>query len=274
LRATNTYVGVYATDTFDITSQLSVTAGGRFNFAQINLADQTGQTPDLNGNNQFQRLNPVIGFTYKLTPALTAYAGYSEANRAPTPLELGCASPTTPCMIDNFLIADPPLQQVVAHTYEAGFRGRLTTADAKGQLNWSLGAFHTLSTNDIINVASPAIQGFGFFQNAGSTLRQGIEAKVDYKWDRWTAYANYTFIDATYRSALTISSPNNPNADVNGNIFVVPGDHIPAIPAHRFKAGAEYNITDAWKIGADVNVVGIHSRRLQPVRQSPRLLGR
>jgi iron complex outermembrane recepter protein len=256
LRATNTYVGVYATDTFDITSQLSVTAGGRFNYAQINLADQTGQTPELNGNNQFQRLNPVIGFTYKLTPALTAYAGYSEANRAPTPLELGCASPTTPCMIDNFLIADPPLQQVVAHTFEAGFRGRLTTADAKGQLNWSLGAFHTLSTNDIINVASPAIQGFGFFQNAGSTLRQGIEAKLDYKWDRWTAYANYTFVDATYRSALTISSPDNPNADADGNIFVVPGNHIPAIPAHRFKAGAEYNITDAWKIGADVNVVG------------------
>jgi len=256
LRTTNTYVGVYATDTFDITSQLSVTAGGRFNYAQINLADQTGQTPELNGNNQFQRLNPVIGFTYKLTPDLTAYAGYSEANRAPTPLELGCASPTTPCMIDNFLIADPPLQQVVAHTYEAGLRGKVTTPGAKGQLNWSLGVFHTLSTNDIINVASPAIQGFGFFQNAGNTLRKGIEAKVNYKWDRWTAYANYTFIDATYRSALTISSPDNPFADADGNIFVVPGNHIPGIPAHRFKAGAEYNVTDAWKIGADLYVVG------------------
>jgi iron complex outermembrane receptor protein len=219
------------------------------------LADQTGQTPELNGNNQFQRLNPVIGFTYKLTPDLTAYAGYSEANRAPTPLELGCASPTTPCMIDNFLIADPPLQQVVAHTYEAGLRGKFTTADAKGQLNWSLGVFHTLSSNDIINVASPAIQGFGFFQNSGNTLRKGIEAKVNYKWDRLTAYANYTFIDATYRSALTISSPDNPNA-VDGNIFVVPGNHIPGIPAHRFKAGAEYNVTDPWKIGADLYVVG------------------
>jgi iron complex outermembrane recepter protein len=256
LRATNTYVGVYATDTFDITAKLSVTAGARFNFAQINLADQTGLNPDLNGNNQFQRLNPVIGFTYKLTSDLTAYAGYSEANRAPTPLELGCASPTTPCMIDNFLIADPPLQQVVAHTYEAGLRGKFTTPDAKGQLNWSLGVFHTLSTNDIINVASPAIQGFGFFQNAGNTLRRGIEAKVDYKWDRWTAYANYTFIDATYRTALTISSPDNPAADADGNIFVVPGNHIPGIPAHRFKAGAEYNVTDAWKIGADLYVVG------------------
>ena len=256
LRATNTYVGIYATDTFDITSKLSVTAGGRFNIAQINLQDETGQSPLLNGSDRFQRLNPVIGATYKLTSALTAYAGYSEANRAPTPLELGCSSPTNPCMIDNFLIADPPLKQVVAHTYEAGLRGRFTAPNNKGQLTWSLGVFHTLSSDDIINVASPAIQGFGFFQNAGKTLRQGIEAKANYQWDRWTAYANYTFVDATYRTPLTISSPNNPAADADGNIFVVPGDRIPGIPAHRFKAGAEYNITDPWKLGADLNVVG------------------
>jgi iron complex outermembrane recepter protein len=97
---------------------------------------------------------------------------------------------------------------------------------------------------------------FGYFQNAAKTLRQGVEAKVAYKWERWNAYANYTFVDATYQNALTISSPNDPAADANGNIFVVPGDHIPAIPAHRFKAGAEYAVTDAWKVGADLNVTG------------------
>jgi hypothetical protein len=35
-----------------------------------------------------------------------------------------------------------------------------------------------------------------------------------------------------------------------------PGDHIPAIPAHPFKTGAEFTIADAWKFGDDVNVVG------------------
>ena len=73
---------------------------------------------------------------------------------------------------------------------------------------------------------------------------------------RWSAYANYTFVDATYQSAITLQSPNNPAADVNGNILVTPGDHIPGIPAQRFKAGAEYAVTDRWKIGADLNVVG------------------
>jgi Asp-tRNA(Asn)/Glu-tRNA(Gln) amidotransferase A subunit family amidase len=35
---------------------------------------------------------------------------YSEANRAPTPLELGFADPARSCLIDNFLIWDPPLK--------------------------------------------------------------------------------------------------------------------------------------------------------------------
>ena len=45
-------------------------------------------------------------------------------NRAPTPLELGCADPNNPCIIDNFLSSDPKLKQVVGQTFEVGFRGQ------------------------------------------------------------------------------------------------------------------------------------------------------
>src|SRR6266568_5133206 len=253
LLATTRYTGIYATDTLDVTAKLAVTAGGRFNIAQIRLEDEIGTA--LNGNERFSRFNPVIGATYKIAPELTAYAGYSEANRAPTPLELGCADPTRPCLIDNFLVSDPHLKQVVSHTYEAGLRGRLDFGEGNGRLNWSLGLFRTGNTDDIINIASP-IAGHGFFQNGGKTRREGLEASASYKQERWTAYANYTFIDATFQSRLSLSSPNNPAADANGNIFVVPGDRIPAVPQHRFKAGAEYAVTEPWKIGADLNVVG------------------
>ena len=189
---------------------------------QIDLQDTTGNSPLLNSSNQFQRFNPVVGLTYRVTPNLTAYAGYSEANRAPTPLELGCADPQTPCQIDNFLIADPPLKQVVSHTVEAGLRGELSggagplaamarkaepVADNGWRLRWGIGLFRTENTDDIINVASEFVPNFGYFKNAGTTLRQGVEAKVDLSWDRWTAYANYTFIDATFQSALIDQRP-------------------------------------------------------------------
>jgi iron complex outermembrane receptor protein len=278
LHATNTYLGVYATDTFDVTNRLSVTAGGRFNLAQIDLQDQTGTNPLLDSSNRFQRFNPVIGATYKITPNLTAYAGYSEANRAPTPLELGCSDPNHPCIIDSFLVADPPLKQMVSHSVEAGLRGGYGKDAKTGQLTWTLGAFHTLSDDDIIEVASPlGVNNFGFFQNAGTTLRQGIEAKMNYSANRWNVYANYTFVDATYQSAITLSSPNNPNALTDPNngdvqfVNVKPGDHIPGIPAHRFKAGVDYNLTDAWKVGADLNMVGSQYLVHDDTNQSPKV---
>jgi len=269
--ATDTYVGIYANNTFDVTSRLSVTAGGRYNFAQINLQDQTGTNPQLDSSNQFQRFNPVVGATYKLTPNLTGYAGYSEANRAPTPLELGCSDPAHPCIIDNFLTADPPLKQVIAHTIEVGLRASYGAASDKDRLAWGLGIFRTENTDDILNIASAAVQGFGFFQNAGTTLRQGIEAKVNYRHERWNAYVNYAFVDATYRHSLTLSLPNNPAVDINGSIFVRPGDHIPGIPANRFKAGVEYVVTDRWKVGADLNVVGSQYLIHDDSNQNPRV---
>jgi iron complex outermembrane receptor protein len=254
LGATTLYTGLYATDTFDVTPRLSVTAGARFNDAQIILTDELGNDAALNGTHDYNRINPTIGAAYKLTPNVTLYGGYAEANRAPTPLELGCSDPLRPCLIDNDLVGDPDLKQVVSHTFEGGLRGHFDIAS--GLFNWSVGAYHALNVNDIINVASP-IPGHEYFQNGGSTLRQGVEAAASYKHDRWTAYANFTSVDATFRNALTLSSPNNPFADpTTGTINVVPGDHLTGIPDFRFKAGAEYRISDPWKLGADINVVG------------------
>jgi iron complex outermembrane recepter protein len=253
LGATTRYTGIYATDTFDITNRLSITAGGRFNFAQIDLSDELGNNDLLNGDHGYSHFNPMIGATYKITPNVTLYGGYAVANRAPTPLELGCSDPVRPCLIDNALVGDPALRQVVTYTNEAGLRGQFNIA--KGQLSWTVGAFHAVNTNDILNVASP-LPGHEFFQNAGDTLRQGIEANVSYKQDRWNIYANYTYVNATFLNKLVLSSPFNPFADVNGNIYVVPGDHLPAIPDFRFKAGIEYQITDPWKLGADLNIIG------------------
>lgn len=253
LRTKNIYSGVYALDTFDVTQRLSVTAGGRFNHANIKLEDQLGTA--LNGEHNFARLNPIFGATYKVTPSLTAYAGYSEANRAPTPLELACSDPARPCIIATFLVSDPPLKQVVSRTVEAGFRGKHEFAPQIGTLDWKLGAFRTANHDDILAIPSPVVQGFGYFQNVGQTLRQGIEAQANLRSSKFHAYASYAYIDATFRNPILLGS-NSPFADGDGNLQVMPGNRIPAIPRHRFKAGFDYFVTDAFKVGADALVVG------------------
>ena len=264
------YTGVYATDTLDVTSRLAVSFGGRFNVAQIGLRDTLGNNNGLNGDHVYSRFNPVIGTTFKIAPNVTAYGGYSEANRAPTPLELGCSDPLRPCLLDNALVGDPPLKQVVSHTYEAGLRGHLGSDAKRALLNWNLGIFRAKNTDDIINVASP-IPGHQYFQNGGETLRRGIEAGLSYQWDRWNVFTSYSFVGAIFLSPLILSAPNNPFADANGRIFVAPGDHIPAVPDYRAKAGVDYKITDAWKLGADLNMVGSQYLVGDQSNQSPKV---
>jgi iron complex outermembrane recepter protein len=268
LDAETTYYGLYATDTFDVTPRLSATLGARLNVATIEMSDELGTSPGLNGSYTYQRLNPVTGLAYKIMPGLSAYGGYSEANRAPTPLELGCSNPNQPCLIEGFLVSDPPLQQVVARTVEGGLRGDTTIGD--GKVVWKAGLFRTSSTNDIINVAS-VIAGRGVFQNVPATRRQGVEAGVEYHAPKWLLFANYSYTDATYQFSGSLSSPNNPMADANGDIFVMPGDKIPGIPLHQFKTGAEYAATEAWKIGADLVVVGSQYYVGDDSNQNPKL---
>jgi iron complex outermembrane recepter protein len=270
LRSTNDYFGLYATDTFDLSEALAVTASGRFNHAEIRLQDRIGNA--LNGENRYSRFNPALGATYKLGSALTAYAGYSEANRAPTPSELGCADPARPCLLANFVISDPPLKQVVAHTYEAGLRGGFPLGQMEeggGRLDWNIGLFRTDLSDDIINVAS-SFPGRAFFQNAGDTRRHGIEAGLTYRSERWLVQAGYSLVDATFESALTLLSPNNPAA-TDGVINVRPGDHLPLVPQHRFKAGAEYKPAPAWILGADLVVAGDQFLRGDEANQNPKI---
>jgi len=268
LRATNQYTGLYALDTFDVTRAFSITAGGRFNVANINLQDQIGTA--LNGSDTYTRFNPIIGGTYKITSGLTAYAGYSEANRAPTPLELGCADPANPCIIASFLVSDPPLKQVVSHTVEAGLRG---TQELKfGTLGWKLGGFRADNSDDILAIPSPVLQGFGYFQNVGSTRRQGIEVEATLRSNKMQFYASYTFVDARFLDALQVGS-NSPFADANGNIQILPGNQIPAIPRNRIKAGFDYAVTDAFKVGGDALFIGSQYFVGDQSNQYPKLPG-
>jgi outer membrane receptor protein involved in Fe transport len=268
LRTTNQYSGLYALDTFDVTNAFSITGGGRFNLANISLQDQIGTS--LNGSDTYTRFNPIIGGTYKITPDLTAYAGYSEANRAPTPLELGCADPAHPCIIAAFLVSDPPLKQVVSRTVEAGLRGSRELNI--GTLGWKLGGFRADNSDDILAIPSPVLQGFGYFQNVGSTRRQGIEAEANLKSATLQLYASYALVDARFLDALQVGS-NSPFADANGNVQILPGNRIPAIPRNRIKAGFDYSVNDAFKVGGDMLYVSSQYFVGDESNQAPRLPG-
>ncbi|ACA15214.1 TonB-dependent receptor [Methylobacterium sp. 4-46] len=248
----NLYMGLYALDTFDLTEQLSLTAGARLNFARIATRDLTGFSPDVTGTHYYTRVNPVAGLTYRVAPWLSLYGGYSESNRAPTPLELACANPNRPCLLPNSLVADPPLKQVEAQTYEAGLRGAVPDFYEGGLLSYKLGLFRTDLTHDILQVAVPGNAARGYYVNVPATRRQGVEVAAEYAAERVSLYANYALIDATFQFQGELSSPNNPLASGDGLIRVRPGNKVPLVPEHQIKAGFEVAVTPEWRLGMNV----------------------
>ena len=99
---------------------------------------------------------------------------------------------------------------MVAKSFELGASG----SHERGlwTIDWLFAGYRTSNVNDIQFVASD-IRGRAFFRNIGQTRRQGFEATVKAVVGRWQLSASYSFIDATYRSPVTFSSPSNPEAD-------------------------------------------------------------
>ncbi len=249
---------LYAADTLTLTKSLTLTLSGRYNRTGIDNADQlppdpTGARGSLNGNYTFDRFNPAVGITYTPLRFASFYFSYSEASRAPTAIELGCADPNAPCNLPNALVSDPPLKQVVTRTFEAGVRSA-----QESNLRWSAGWFRGVNHNDLLFVASRQT-GFGYFTNFGQTMRQGAEISVTGRLRHLILGGNYTFLDAAYQSPQILNggsnSTNDGGAGLDGNIAIHPGDQIPLMPRNIFKAYADYQITP--KLSADLDFVAV-----------------
>jgi iron complex outermembrane receptor protein len=238
---TETY-GFYLSDSFSLTDKLTATLAGRYNHVSITMKNQyIGEDGEdkLSSKHSYERFNPSAGLTYQIFDHLGVYGSYGESSRVPTPMELSCADPNDPCRLPNAFVSDPPLDQVVAKTWEGGFRGDFNKLIGKGDTKWNLGYFHTTNHDDIIFHRSGDSISEGFFSNVGQTRRYGVEAGVNSlipalfsTIDDWNFSANYTYLNARYLDSFLIQNPlNNDQAAV-----VERGDKIPGIPEHIFKA--------------------------------------
>jgi len=249
---------VYATDTVTL-NRLVLTASGRFNRTVIDNRDLIlpSGSGSLTGRHVFTRFNPAAGATFRIAPGTTLYGSYSEGNRAPTSIELGCADPENPCKLPNAMAGDPPLEQVVTRTMEAGLRGNA----AENLVSWNLGWFRANNTNDILFVASPQT-GFGYFKNFGRTRRQGLEASVNGRIRRRTTLGvNYTFMNASFESQEMVNGESNSRNDggqgLEGLIQINRANTIPLSPQHTLKAYASIQATQ--KLALDLGMVGVSS---------------
>ncbi|MDF3036245.1 MAG: tonB dependent receptor family protein, partial [Paucimonas sp.] len=244
-RTTSRYRGLFLFDTWSISPAWNATVSGRYNQARVTIADQSGTAPELNGSHRFSRFNPAVGINFNPSRSFTAYAGYNEGMRAPTPIELTCADPEAPCKLPNNFLADPPLKKIVSKTMEIGARGKQA-----GGWSWSTAAYRTDLHDDIqfIN-SSGGASNAGYFQNVGRTRREGIELSSAWKQNSVGLSAHYSYIRASYLSAFSAPAEANTSADEDGAIDILPGNRIPGIPRHAFKLRLDVDVSDRWSLG-------------------------
>ncbi len=254
---TNTW-SLLATDTYTILPSLNLIVSGRYNNTTVKTTDRINPVPpNLDGDFNYTKFNPAGGITYSPFETLNVFGGWSQGNRVPTPIELGCADPANPCTLPAGLASDPFLNQVVAQTWEIGARGMIVN-----NIRWNAALFQTNNTNDILFVGTTT--SAGFFTNYGRTRRQGLEIGFSGNHSRFNWAFNYSYINATFQSSACLLSENNSSrgtspactdpATGTGDdlIRVSSGDQIPGIPQNQFRMTGEYRVLDNWWIGGTI----------------------
>jgi iron complex outermembrane receptor protein len=255
LRGTTRTASLFITDTYALTKNLHLTGSARYNMSRVTTHDELNPNPpNLDGDHSYKKLNPAFGLTWQMVPALNAYAGFSQGNRVPTPIELGCADPANPCTLPNSMAADPYLKQVVAQTLEAGLRGKLI-----GDISWNAGVYRTLSRDDILFVGTST--SAGYFTNFGKTRRQGLELGLNGRQRSVDWFANYSYLHATFQSDACVLAENNSSrgstaectaGGQDDEILINKGKHLPGLPSHSAKFGLSWKASNWLRIGGDL----------------------
>ena len=233
--------------------RVTFSGGLRFDYIHIPFEDQLDPSADT--TNTFTRLSPRGGISYDIAPGASAYVSVGQSFRAPAVLELACADETAACPLPFALGDDPPLDPVVGTTFELG--GQLV----RGPAILSASVYRTNVRDDISFIQSETAVFEGFFDNIGTTRREGVELSAQViPSERLSLYANYAFTRATFRDPAEIFSIRADEAfagsPLAGANEVQEGDRIPLVPEHQIKAGGLLSFPVGLQLGADLRYTG------------------
>jgi iron complex outermembrane recepter protein len=250
-------------NSWQVTERLSLIVSGRYNDTDVTLRDRSGERPELNGDHNFTRFNPAVGFTFDASNTVNIYGSFSESNRVPTPIELACNEGIFTlaqqfaeeggedpddidfeCRLPNAFLADPPLDQVVTKNSELGVRGQWRNLD------YELNVFNAKNEDDIIFQTTG--RSTGLFANVDETRRRGVEAALNNSNGKLDWQVSVSHINATFEDSFMVLSPNHPNADENGELAVRSGDRLPGLPETIFKMNGMYHVSEQLSVGADL----------------------
>ena len=247
-----------------------VTFSGGFRYDYIHIPFQDVLDPSADTTNSFSRLSPRGGVSLDLGEGASVYGSVGQSFRAAAVLELACADETAACPLPFALGDDPPLDPVVATTFEVG--GQVVCGPAI--INATL--YRTNVRDDISFIQSEAAVFEGYFDNIGTTRREGAELGLQViPSERVSLYANYAYTRATFRTAAEIFSIRADDGFLGlplaGENNVQPGDRLPLVPDHQIKLGGLLSLPIGLRFGADFRYTGEQWLRGDEANETSRL---
>ncbi len=226
--ATNTLYGFFLQETVQPSEKTSIDLGFRFDRTSFDI-DNTAYgeydwastnydffaTPVVTKTDKtFNLFSPKLGVTYALNTTFNLYGVAAQSGQVPSESEIQ---------------TNPKLDAATARNIEVGLKGR-----AK---DWSidLSIYRTTVSDEIVSVLNPDMTTE--FQNAGETLKKGVEISARYDIDArlWLeggfAFSDYTF---TEFDELVRTGPTLNPMDRSGN-------QLPFVPRQQYSLGIGYS---------------------------------
>lgn len=198
----------------------TITAGLRQSRVRMTSTDHyvAAGNPDDSGAGDYSGTMPVLGLRYRVRDGLQAYASTGLGFETPTLNEVAYQASGASGLNSR-------LQASRSRNSEVGLRARY--ADAA----WTATVFD-IRTDDEIAVLSNT-GGRSAFQNAGRSLRQGLELSGEARWGSVTLKSALTLMDATYTDSFRTCA-TSPCA--TPSLPIPAGARIPGIPGRQLHA--------------------------------------
>ena len=228
--------GFYIQDQIDLTENLQIRLGGRFDNFEQDLTNFLA-APATTITSSDSRFSPQVGVVYLVNNGFSLYASYGEGYRQQTGQDF---------QGNQF---DPNITESI----EGGFKADLGEfSDAvEGSIGVTL--FHVKQSNFLVNDDRPEATAVGFFSiPAGEAESTGVEVDANLNFaESLSLWLSYAYTDAEFSNSF---------ADADGFGFTIDaGDPVINSPEHQLSVQAAKNFdlgTMAAQIGGGLLYVG------------------
>lgn len=207
-------LGLFAHSGLALAQGLGLTLSLRYDRVRFDVDDRlvTEDNPDDSGARRMDQWSPMAGLSYSYAPWLNLYGNVGRSFQTPTTTEL----------TDTLGGFNPELQPERATNYEIGVKGT-----AGGRVSYSLALFRADVKDQLIGFAAAEIERV-YFENAGSSVHEGIEAGISALVAAgWTASLAYTYSNFRFDEFVTDAG------DFGGNC-------VPGVSPHQLHARIDY----------------------------------